>query len=241
MLARVRRCAAPYARWTGSCIFDDILFFDKNNADKDEIENTQIRVAVYDADSFSRNDLIGSFTFDLSYVYFRKDHEFYRQWVAISDEIDVNDRGIQGYLLLSINVLGPDDSLPVHDLKAEQQAELARLNQGKPGRDAASLVLMPPTLIQHIEFLVVTVYKAQNLPNSDATLLSEGGIDGYVSVDFAGNPLAKTTVQTVKASEYGDLNPDWFEELWIPVRTPCMVSQVPGDARAKLPFKRTRH
>ena len=58
--------------------------------------------------------LIGAFSVDLSYIYQLKNHELYRRWVALTDTTDETE-GIQGYLKLSINVLGPGDKPPVHD------------------------------------------------------------------------------------------------------------------------------
>ena len=52
-------------------------------------------------------------------MYFSKDHEMYRKWVALMDDEDPGDTGVQGYLKLSIQVLGPGDKLKVHDEEEE--------------------------------------------------------------------------------------------------------------------------
>jgi hypothetical protein len=43
---------------------------------------------------------------DATMVYFSKDHEIYRKWVALMDDEDADDIGVQGYLKLSIQILG---------------------------------------------------------------------------------------------------------------------------------------
>ncbi|CAN0062565.1 unnamed protein product, partial [Choristocarpus tenellus] len=40
-----------------------------------------------------------------------QDHEIYRQWVTLVDDEDPEDIGAQGYLQLSIAIIGPDDKL----------------------------------------------------------------------------------------------------------------------------------
>ena len=43
-----------------------------------------------------------------------KDHELYRMWVAMTDTTD-ETQAVNGYLKITINVLGPGDKPPVHD------------------------------------------------------------------------------------------------------------------------------
>ncbi len=65
-----------------SCVFDTLFFFNAKDVDRDQLEMEQITVSVFDADTFSRNDLIGRTTFDVLNVYYRKNHEMYKQWVG---------------------------------------------------------------------------------------------------------------------------------------------------------------
>ncbi|CAN0537697.1 unnamed protein product, partial [Scytosiphon promiscuus] len=45
-----------------------------------------------------------------------QDHEVHRRWVALVDDENPDDVGIQGYLHLSIAIVGPGDRLkvPIH-------------------------------------------------------------------------------------------------------------------------------
>lgn len=42
-----------------------------------------------------------------------QDHEVHRRWVAVVDDENPDDVGIQGYLHLSIAIVGPGDKLKV--------------------------------------------------------------------------------------------------------------------------------
>ena len=88
-----------------------------------------------------KNTMIGSFATDATSVYFQKDHEMYRKWVALMDDEDPDDTGVQGYLKLSIQILGPGDKLKVHDEEAEmkKEQELAKRNGGD---DLSSMVMI---------------------------------------------------------------------------------------------------
>ena len=62
--------------------------------------------------------MVGSHTVDLMSVYLREEHELYRTWVALVDLEEEDDHGAQGYMKLSITVLGPGDTQAVHNLEA---------------------------------------------------------------------------------------------------------------------------
>lgn len=73
-------------------------------------------MSVFDADTFSKNDLIGMFQFDMLSCYYKKNHEIHNQWVGINDPLNEKDKGLQGYMKLSIAVLGPGDKLKVSSI-----------------------------------------------------------------------------------------------------------------------------
>lgn len=204
-----------------SCVFDHVMFFNFKAITKEDVEAAIIKVSVFDADTLSRNDLIGEFSFDLLYVYYQKHHEVHNQWVGIADPGDADDKGLQGYLKLSVVVLGPGDKLFVHDAAKEAaDAEAAKRQEAK-GLDA--LLMMPPALKRELNFLVLTVYRAEGLPAMDEGLL-KGGIDAFVQASFAGNPPLRTKWITAKGK--GDLAVKWNEQMWLPVMMPTMTSRI---------------
>lgn len=64
--------------------------------DKDVFQEGVIRIEVMNANVVTKNDLIGAYTFDASQVYYQKDHEMYRKWVALMNDEDPEDTAVQG-------------------------------------------------------------------------------------------------------------------------------------------------
>lgn len=92
-----------------SAVFDEYLYFNFKDLDKEAIQQGSIKVSVMDADGprflakkggTSRlDDMIGFFVVDIPYVYFQPDHEIHRKWVALVGNNKNNSDSIQGYLL----------------------------------------------------------------------------------------------------------------------------------------------
>ncbi|CAN0461079.1 unnamed protein product, partial [Laminaria digitata] len=81
---------------------------------------------------------------------FVQGHEVYRTWVALQNTESEHETGVQGFLKLSVTVLGPGDRQKVHDLAEEMQV---------------CMVLMGPAMIsQELRFLVVYIFSAEDLP-----------------------------------------------------------------------------
>jgi len=60
--------------------------YGRRNLDKEEFQQSIIKITVMDSDNRVRFESIGCYSFDCSYVYFHKDHEVYRSWLALMDE-----------------------------------------------------------------------------------------------------------------------------------------------------------
>jgi hypothetical protein len=76
-----------------SCVYDELFIFNFRNMDKDVFSEGIISVKVMDANVLLKNVLIGSYVFDAQQVYFQKDHEMYRQWVALMNDEDAECNG----------------------------------------------------------------------------------------------------------------------------------------------------
>ena len=99
-------------------------------------------------DTFGRNDLIGSYTFDALWVFYQKDHEIYRRWIGLVDERNPEDRGIQGYLQCSISIVEPGGRIKTHDRAAEQEPECRRAKGlATPGRRSRSWKSNPSSTV----------------------------------------------------------------------------------------------
>ena len=56
-----------------------------------------------------RDELIGMYEFDMTYVYFKKDHVIHNQWIALCNPESEDFSAVAGNLKVSIAVQGPGD------------------------------------------------------------------------------------------------------------------------------------
>ena len=116
------------------------------NMSPEEFEAEKIHIKVFDANTFRRNELIGAYDVDFSFVHGQKMHEVYRRWCVLTDTEHSGDE-IQGYLKVTCVVLGPGDAPPSHgggdggdDQADEDEAEISEL-VGRPlGATGGSVV-----------------------------------------------------------------------------------------------------
>eukprot|EP00736_Rhodelphis_marinus_P008914 Rmarinus@m.15525 len=186
---------------TLSCIWNQLLFFDFHIEDPAELEAGRINLTVNDANMILSDTLIGTYELDCMYVWKRERHELYKQWVALSDVTDQHE-GIQGYLKVSIVIIGPGEEPPTHNEEEED------------GGDGS--VLMSPNIELEGYALHVFPALAEDLPKLDNW---GAGIDAYTRIMFAGNPPVTTKVKS-------DTNPKWLEEVKVPVLLPAMTDKV---------------
>ncbi|CBN78812.1 conserved unknown protein [Ectocarpus siliculosus] len=140
-----------------NAVFDETFVINLRNLDQDDFKEGVFRISVMDADVTIGS--LGSLKADLI-----GNHEVHRRWVALVDDENPEDVGIQGYLHLSIAIVGPGDRLKVHDEEADRRKEkAAEANAG--GMD--SLVVMPPAIEVQQKWLVTTVAKAEYMPVMD--------------------------------------------------------------------------
>eukprot|EP00002_Diphylleia_rotans_P036357 TRINITY_DN799_c0_g1_i1.p1 TRINITY_DN799_c0_g1~~TRINITY_DN799_c0_g1_i1.p1 ORF type:complete len:1445 (-),score=361.51 TRINITY_DN799_c0_g1_i1:290-4624(-) len=186
-----------------SCVWDRTFIFEEKNMQAIDVECSKVNVSVFDHNGISRNELIGSYEFGMSYVYNQKNHEIWRVWVPLTDVTDENE-GVQGYVKLSVAVLGPGDEIKVHTEQEEKE------------RDGQEAILSSPKIKQEGHLLMVDCHMADGLPKVD----SMGKCDPYLSVVFAGNPPCETS------HKEKTLTPVWGEGLEIPVMLPIMTDVI---------------
>lgn len=186
-------------------VFEEVLVFEFKGLEPGEVESGKVTVEVFDANAIRRNVLIGSYEFDMGSIYYMEHHELFRQWVALSDLTDKHE-GVQGYLKLSITVLGPDDEQHIHTAAEEDDES-----------DDMMAVLMPPQIDQKGRLLKVRCYEVDGLPAMDEGYFG-GKCDPYPRVDFAGvfEKGKHVTGQAV----------DILQEIQIPVMEPIIGSQI---------------
>ena len=133
---------------TVGCVFDEVFFFQYKSVGAAELDAGRIEFAVYDANTILRNTLIGVYHMDATLVYLESHHEVYRKWVALMDYDNAKDKGIQGFLLVSVCILGPGDEPVVHDRDAEIAAEYLAAYTSLGTEADNAMVLLPPSLDQ---------------------------------------------------------------------------------------------
>eukprot|EP00485_Elphidium_margaritaceum_P001758 CAMPEP_0202694498 /NCGR_PEP_ID=MMETSP1385-20130828/8345_1 /ASSEMBLY_ACC=CAM_ASM_000861 /TAXON_ID=933848 /ORGANISM="Elphidium margaritaceum" /LENGTH=1708 /DNA_ID=CAMNT_0049350357 /DNA_START=54 /DNA_END=5180 /DNA_ORIENTATION=+ len=199
------------------CRWDQVLYFELNGLLPDELSRGTALIEVHDADIFGK-ELIGAFEFDLAWIYYRKHHEVYNQWIALSntqeseedeeekdDDDDASDKseegmdGIEGYLKLSVTVLGPNDEQYIHDEEAEEAKQGGKLEKG--------MILISPGIEQTPYLLTIKIYKARHLcKTDDDTIFSkmakntgDQNLDPFFYVEYAGVRLRSNTYKGVNA------------------------------------------
>ncbi len=216
-----------------SCVFDELFIFDLKNLDKSQFEEGLIRIACYDSNSnpLGKNTMIGAYACDATYVYtMNKDHELYRAWVPLMDDEDPEDTGTQGYMKISIQIIGPGEKIKVHDEDAERAAEIKK--EAAAGGDLSSLLLSTPVIRKEWKFIVCTVYKCEGLPVMDGKVgigvmtAKEAGTDAFCKLAFAGGAALKSKVQTKKGNSRMMINPEFNCEMWYPVSIPTMTQAI---------------
>ena len=107
------------------------IFLEPKNVEKKAAEDAQLQIRVLDK-GFFKDSVIGQFEFNLTHLYFMKDHLLLHQWIALSNPNSEDYSKITGYLKVSISVAATGD-------------EQVQINEddGVGGNDN---VMMPPQL-----------------------------------------------------------------------------------------------
>ena len=85
------------------------IFIEARDVDKADAEAAKISVKLMDK-GLLKNELIGEFNFDMSYIYFMKDHVMLHKWLALSDPGGADFSKIAAYLKVSISVSSVGDT-----------------------------------------------------------------------------------------------------------------------------------
>jgi FerI (NUC094) domain/C2 domain len=118
-----------------------------------------------------------------------KDHELYRMWIGLTD-IQDETGGINGFVKISINVLGPGDKPPVHDPSKDLK------NKDDNG---APKLFTPGRAKMKSHMVKVCVFRCEHLAPLD---LLENTIDPYVKVAFAGKAAQTKVIDNNRNPEF---------------------------------------
>lgn len=205
-----------------SCVFDEVLYFNFRDMKPNKIAEACIDVSILDYDTIGAHALIGVTSFTCGHVHQQEGHEIYRKWCGVVDNKNADDNGYQGYVKVSVTVLGPGDEQKAHDVDREYQEEIDR--EMESGDAGGMGVQGPQDIVDRLVFLVVYVWEAEDLPQMDASgFFSPGGIEAYVRCEFCG---VHCRTSSVSVSGKGNLSPDFREELWLPVTEPTDAATI---------------
>lgn len=96
---------------TTTAIWEEHIFFEPKNMEAAKMESGKIEIKLLDK-GFFKDELIGYYEFDLSYIYLMKDHSMMHKWIVMTNPEDEKNFGqITSYLKLSITISAEGDDL----------------------------------------------------------------------------------------------------------------------------------
>ena len=114
-----------------------------------------------------RDEMIGTYEFDMTTVYFKNKHAIQHQWIALFNPEGEDFSNITGNLKISIAVQGPGD-------------EQVQLNDQSGPDSAGDEVMMPAQIKKEFKQLKIRFIQAEKLPKMDTF----GTIDAYITGKF---------------------------------------------------------
>jgi FerI (NUC094) domain/C2 domain len=198
-----KKKTTEYQPSTENPILNEMLFFEFKDLKLNEIETGMIEITLLDHDQIGSNNMLGTFSIDMAYIYrMNKDHELYRMWIAMTDPSDEKQE-INGYLRVTINVLGPGDKPPFHDPSK---------NLKNKNDNGINELFMPSRIKLTPHLIKFNVYRAEHLAPLN---LLDIDINSYVKISFAGKSAESKTIMKNR-------NPSYNQELFIACKLPCM-------------------
>jgi len=73
---------------TLGCVYDERFFFHFTSIGREQLSQAAVKFSVFDANQIMRDTLIGVHQIDLMNIYYKPQHELYRQWIALMDYDD---------------------------------------------------------------------------------------------------------------------------------------------------------
>ena len=118
---------------TGISSWHEHIFYEFQNMEAEDAEGTKININVLNK-KMLKDSLIGNISFDLSYIYFQKDHAMQHQWVALQNPNSKDFTEVFGYLKLSASVIATGD-------------KQVQLNEDTgPDATDSQMIIMPPSI-----------------------------------------------------------------------------------------------
>ncbi|XP_042241551.1 myoferlin-like isoform X2 [Homarus americanus] len=197
--------------------FDEIFFFQVETLPSELMEDF-IQFKVCNSSGIRGSTIIGAFKCEVGMVYDQAEHAIVNRWLVLANP-DEPTPTVQGYLKVSVAVLGPGDVCP--DLTA-RQSELDDVE--------ANLLWSAGVHLQPATF-VLSIYCAQNLPRMDAGTMqtlkemlgvgkaSKELVDPYLMASYAGREVQTKIL-------YTNENPEFRQNLHMGFLFPSMCNVI---------------
>ena len=141
----------------GEVVYNEHLFLEPKNVEQQDAEQATIVIKLMDKGLFSQT-LIGMFDFDLSQIYFMKNHTLLHQMLALYNPNSEEYATIFGYLKVSISVVCTGD-------------EQIQINEDEDTTGAGdSNIMMPPQLNPEFYQVRIKIFECQDLPAMDGAI-----------------------------------------------------------------------
>lgn len=174
-------------------LWDENFTFEFSDLKKQILETAKLKIEVYDRQYMVFNELIGTYEIDLTSIYYEKGHSFYMTWFTLTDPEDVRE-GCMGFVLMNIDVLGPDDKPVVREKITE---------------DSVNQTVISKKIRPHGHLIIAEVYRAEHITPMNIT---KKGIDGVVRLNYGGVSVETNSVDSPA--------PIWNETLYLQAMLP---------------------
>nr|XP_026691852.1 myoferlin isoform X2 [Ciona intestinalis] len=211
-ITRIRKGSAP--------IWNEMFLFTFKESLK-ELCDYIFEFTVNNSRNMRSDGLIGTFKLDVGSIYNQPEHAYVKKWLLLTDPDD-NSNSTQGYLKITICVLGAGDQPP------DETEDIAEED------DVDGNLLTPAGASMRSAYFTLRVYGAEDLPQMDLAFfenikqklgltndenIAKSLVDPYLKFKFAGKKV-KTKV-LLKTN-----HPEWNEELSLSLKFPSMCDTV---------------
>ena len=217
----IQRSSAKSKMSSGT--FNSVMLFIANISDFDffrvkiliRVHSGKKITQVFDSDGV----LLGTTSFSLSKVYSQAKHWIPREWLPITSPVAPGS--CRGYVLVSIGVYGPGDSVP-SQLSEFQMLHSVGDTKPETSRTLMDKIVQTPETSFHHCLLIFNILRAENLP-----VISKVPSSGYLRVSFVG-------IQAYTRIVHSNANPAWNETIKIPVLVPSWDQYVLVEVFSKV-------
>lgn len=185
--------------------WDEHLFFETHIDTPEQLAEEALCIEVFDSRNFLKNDLLGSYEMDATYLYGCNKHALVHKWLAITNAKSKDFTKVRAYLKCGVSLLGDGD-------------ELVDLNVKLPTEANTEEILLPPQIQQKGAQITVRCVRGEHFPKLDVV----GTLDAYCVAEFSGN---KATSKYY-AADAANRSVTWNEDLLVPAILPVVSGRV---------------